>query len=259
MLVEHRVDDVDEGFVAVEQAVAAGQQVAFQPAFALVLAQHFHDATGTMPGGRRPARSIVSHCRGGGFEQGAQAVRHRLVRAEHAEVAPRHRSRGSLRAATGPSTRVSPAACVPGRRNLRGVVSDSPEASAVSAASPPFACGLAPMRRVPLGGEGGDIRLQAALLVEQFLRPIAAHPRFELRAMGRVLARLGQRHLVRAERAFDAHAVHFARARSNPWGWPARSTASAHRYHGLSAGAQRPGSRGSRPAFRRARPPSRRA
>src|SRR6187402_1627748 len=40
VLVEHRVDDVDEGFVAVEQAVSSGEQVTFQPALALMLAQH---------------------------------------------------------------------------------------------------------------------------------------------------------------------------------------------------------------------------
>ena len=44
MLVEHRIDDVDEGLVAREQAMAPGQQVALQPAFAQVLAQHLHHA-----------------------------------------------------------------------------------------------------------------------------------------------------------------------------------------------------------------------
>ena len=43
VLVEHRVDDVDEGLVAVEQPVTAGEQVAFEPALALVLAEHLHD------------------------------------------------------------------------------------------------------------------------------------------------------------------------------------------------------------------------
>jgi hypothetical protein len=36
-LVEHRVDDVDEGLVAVEEAVAAGQQIALEPALTLML------------------------------------------------------------------------------------------------------------------------------------------------------------------------------------------------------------------------------
>ena len=44
MLVEHRIDDVDEGFVAGEEAVPAGEQIAFEPALAHVFAEHFHDA-----------------------------------------------------------------------------------------------------------------------------------------------------------------------------------------------------------------------
>ena len=42
VLVEHRVDDVDECFVAVEESVAAGQQVSLEPALAEVLREHFH-------------------------------------------------------------------------------------------------------------------------------------------------------------------------------------------------------------------------
>ena len=44
MLIEHRIDDVDERLVAREQAMAARQQVALQPALAQVLAQHLHHA-----------------------------------------------------------------------------------------------------------------------------------------------------------------------------------------------------------------------
>ena len=44
VLVEHRIDDVDERFVAIEQAVAAGEEIAFEPAFALVFAEDFHHA-----------------------------------------------------------------------------------------------------------------------------------------------------------------------------------------------------------------------
>ncbi len=46
VLVEHRIDDVDEGFVATEKSMAAGQQIAFEPAFAHMLAEHFEDAAG---------------------------------------------------------------------------------------------------------------------------------------------------------------------------------------------------------------------
>jgi hypothetical protein len=42
VLVEHRVDEVDEGFVAGEQAMPAGEQVALQPALAGVLGEHLH-------------------------------------------------------------------------------------------------------------------------------------------------------------------------------------------------------------------------
>ena len=42
--VEHRVDDVDEGFVGREEAVAAGEQIAFEPAFQRVLREHLQDA-----------------------------------------------------------------------------------------------------------------------------------------------------------------------------------------------------------------------
>ena len=44
VLVEHRIDDVDERLVAGKEAVPAGEQISFQPALALVLAQHLHHA-----------------------------------------------------------------------------------------------------------------------------------------------------------------------------------------------------------------------
>ena len=40
VLAEHRVDDANEGLIAVEQPVPAGQQVSFKPTLALVLAEH---------------------------------------------------------------------------------------------------------------------------------------------------------------------------------------------------------------------------
>ena len=38
VLAEHRVHDADERLIAVEQPVPTGQQITFQPAFALVFA-----------------------------------------------------------------------------------------------------------------------------------------------------------------------------------------------------------------------------
>src|SRR6516225_10956433 len=43
VLVEHRIDDVNKRLVAREETVPAGQQIAFEPALALVLAEHLHD------------------------------------------------------------------------------------------------------------------------------------------------------------------------------------------------------------------------
>ena len=85
VLVEHRVDDVDERLVAVEEAVPAGQQVALQPALAEVLAEHLHHA----PVGREVvvARLDLRHPRAVGLlEHGAEPVRGGLVGAEDAEV-----------------------------------------------------------------------------------------------------------------------------------------------------------------------------
>ena len=85
VLVEHRIDDVDERLVAVEEPMPPGEQVAFEPAFALVLAEHFHHA----PGGRE--KFVVRHGRGvplalGHFKEGFQAVGERLVGAEDPEI-----------------------------------------------------------------------------------------------------------------------------------------------------------------------------
>ncbi len=40
MLAEHRVDDANESFITVEQTVPSGEKISFQPALALVLAEH---------------------------------------------------------------------------------------------------------------------------------------------------------------------------------------------------------------------------
>ena len=44
VLVDHRIDHVDECLVAVEESMPPGEQVALEPALALVLAEHFHHA-----------------------------------------------------------------------------------------------------------------------------------------------------------------------------------------------------------------------
>jgi hypothetical protein len=86
VLVEHRVDNVDERLVAVEQAVPPGQQVAFQPALALVLAEHGvqHPPIGceefiVLLGPGLPLAA-------GDLEDRAQLIRERLVGTEDPEI-----------------------------------------------------------------------------------------------------------------------------------------------------------------------------
>ena len=87
MLVDHRVDDVDEGFIAVEQAVPSREQVSLQPALALVLRQHFDDTAG--------AGEMLVHLRPeefgvpllvGGVEDGLQAIGRGLVGPEYPDI-----------------------------------------------------------------------------------------------------------------------------------------------------------------------------
>ena len=85
MLIEHRVDDVNERFVGVKQSVASGQQVSLQPPLTKVLAQHFHDAP-------RKREMIIArdHLRDplpvGGLEHGIETVGVGLVRTKQPEV-----------------------------------------------------------------------------------------------------------------------------------------------------------------------------
>ena len=86
VLVEHRIDDVDEGFVAIEEPVAAGEEIAFEPAFALVFAEDFHDAA---VGGEEfvDGDRLCFPLAVGGFENGVEVIGESFVGAEDAEVA----------------------------------------------------------------------------------------------------------------------------------------------------------------------------
>ena len=85
VLVEHRIDDMDECLVAVEQAVPAGQRVALEPALAEVFAQHLHHpAIGReviIDGERLRHPGPVGH-----VEDGAESIGDRFIRSHQAEV-----------------------------------------------------------------------------------------------------------------------------------------------------------------------------
>ena len=76
---------MDEGLVAVEEPVPAGEQVALEPALALVLGEHLDDPAGRSEAfvGRLDRRVplLVRHA-----QHIAEPVGRRLVRAEDAEV-----------------------------------------------------------------------------------------------------------------------------------------------------------------------------
>ena len=73
MLIEHRVDDVNECFVAIEKTMPSSQQITFQPTLADVFAQHLDNPTG--PGEMHVVRLKLFHpVPIGRLKHGIQAV-----------------------------------------------------------------------------------------------------------------------------------------------------------------------------------------
>ena len=63
---------------------------------------------------------------------------------------------------------------------------------------------------LPARGQVAELGSEGAVVVEELLRPVAAHPLLELGEVRGIGTYAGQRHLVRPERALDAHAVDLA-------------------------------------------------
>ncbi len=87
VLVEHRIDDVHEGFVRREQTVASGQQVAFEPALAGGFAQDLHRAPvrrQVIVGGKPLGHPHTL----GDIEDRPESIGGQLVRRDDAKVAP---------------------------------------------------------------------------------------------------------------------------------------------------------------------------
>ena len=206
VLVEHRVDEVDERLVAVEQPVPPGEQVALQPALAQVLRQHLGDAADlgdALVDRRRLAEELPVR----GLEHRLQAVRRGLVRGHHPEVVrvhpdhvaqPRAEHRGGADRARA------------GLGDVDGVVREVGQPQvAQQLAAVGVRGGAHPLRA--LGGERAQRRDQPALAVEQLVRPVRPQPLLQLGAVGVVVAGLRQRHLMGAPRALDELAVHLVR------------------------------------------------
>src|ERR1035437_4848277 len=210
VLVEHRVDDVDEGFVAVEHAVAAGQQVALEPALALVLGEDLHDPTvdgedvviGVF-GDHFGAPGLAGH-----LEDRLEAVRGRLVGSEHPEVVdvPGHDVADER---AGHEGRLARRAARLG--NVHGVLAEVRH-DQIAEEQPAIGVRVGAHSVLTVRGKRRELGPEGALLVEQLLWLVAAHPGLEHLPMRLVGADVGDGNLMRSPGAFDLLAVHDLRA-----------------------------------------------
>ena len=186
--------------------MAPGEQVAFEPALAHVLAQHFHDAAvggDVIVVGQDLGRGgPVGH-----FEHRAQAIGGGFVRTEDAEIVRRRHSASSRRAAS-----------LPARAWLRRprcrawerprVVAEIGQTQILQQQTA-VGVRIGSHAARALGRQLGQFRESTCpSRSNSSSRAVALHP--VLRACCRcsgLAAKLGQRHLVRAEGAFDLHAV----------------------------------------------------
>src|SRR5208337_207199 len=86
VLAEHRIDDSNEGLIAVEKSVPTSEQITLQPTLALMLAEHRVQHAS----GGREEFIILNLARVpltvSDFKNCAEKVRERLIRAEDAKV-----------------------------------------------------------------------------------------------------------------------------------------------------------------------------
>ena len=197
MLAEHRIDDADEGLVAVEHAVPTRQQVSLQPPFALVLAEHRIE---NAAGGRQ---ELVVLCiprvplAVRNLEDRAKKVRECLVGTEDAEV-PLFLVQ--LRYVAKEFAQDERILSVHGTRRrhvhcVRVKVRHPQLAEQDTAVGVWIRAHPARARR----REGCQFRHEAPVSVEELLGPVALHPALELADVLGVLPVHEKRHLVRSE------------------------------------------------------------
>ena len=203
VLVQHRVHDVHKRFVAVEQAVPSGQQVAFQPALAQVLRQHLHHAAvgcqvlvvGLDLG--KPhlvGRSVDGVEPIGGRFVGTHEPESVPVAGDHVAQERAQHPRGLVRDGRRP-------------RHRHGIVAKVGQVEVVQQ-QPAVGVRVGAHPAITGGRQRSQFRTQPAVFVEQLLGPIAAQPFFELGPVFGIVVRLGERDLVRAPGALNLLAVH---------------------------------------------------
>ena len=190
--------------------MAAGQEIALEPALALVLAQHLHHPP---VGGEVvvPREGLRGPGAVGDLERVLPAIRVVLVRAEEPEVSGLHVElhRVPEEPAHDPGRLGHEGArCL----HRHGVVAEIRQAQvpeeqpAVGVRAGAHAAGAA-------GGQVGQLGPEAAAVVEELPRLVALHPLLEKGHVGRVLVHLSHRYLVRAPVVLGALAVDLLRAR----------------------------------------------
>ena len=207
VLIEHRVDDVDERLVAVQQTMPTRQQVALQPALAEMLAQDLHHT----PVGREvivAVQTLGVPRAVRDLEHGAQAVGCRLVRTHDAQV----RRVGAERIAQERAEHPRGLADARRRRGHRdGVVT---EVGQLEIAQQRTAVGVRVGAHAPLtlGREGRQLRPERAILVKQLLGAVGAKPLLELTQVLGIPSQVGERNLMGAKRPLRRQPVDHLRA-----------------------------------------------
>ena len=174
MLAEHRIDDANEGLVAVEQPVPPGQQISFQPTLALVLAEH---RVQHASGGRE--EFIILDFPGvpltvGDFKDRAQEIRERLIGTEDTEITLILIQLGHVAQELTQHERIL---AVHGtrRRHIHRVVVEVRHAQ-VAQQNAAVGVGIGAHPPVALRRQLGQFRHESAIFIEQLLRLVALHP-----------------------------------------------------------------------------------
>ncbi len=206
VLVEHRINDVDERLVAIEQSMSPGQQVAFKPAFALVFAQH-RIQHASVAG----EKFVVRQSRGvplalGHLEKRFEAVGESFVRAENTKVPLLAVQLRHIAQERTEHMDVANAAR-PGRGNVFRIAAVIRHLQ-VAEQNAAVGVGIRAHASFAFGCEFGQFRFQAARLIKQFLWPIAPQPVFQKFEMFWMRGRIGERHLMRAKGSFHLQAIH---------------------------------------------------
>ena len=229
VLVEHRVDDVDERLVAGEEAVPAGQQIALQPALALVLAEHLHDAAVRARGGRRrgrvsaiQARLVTSSTSCQRFELFSSGLKRRKFVLSRFSFMT---SRRNL-----PMTRVDSAVVAPGAGHVDGVVAEVGQLAGRAAAGRRWRAGWRSCGARPCGASSASSGMQPA--VRRRTAPPAGSSSSTSRGCwtcsGLSMSPIGT--WCDAPVALGTSCRRSPSGRSSPWACGGRSSASAGRF-----------------------------